>query len=72
MRIAIGMIAHETNIFRAGLTEVEHCQARAWRVGGAIIRSDPPGSTSSTLHSLPCQRVQRSIWPLAGEATMEG
>ena len=37
MRIAIGMLSHETNTFCAGLTEIEHFQAREWRVGPDII-----------------------------------
>ena len=39
MRIAIGMISHETNTFCAGLTEIEHFQAREWRHGADIINS---------------------------------
>ena len=38
MRIAIGMLAHETNTFCAGLTDVEHFQAREWRTGADILR----------------------------------
>ena len=30
-------ISHETNTFCAGLTEIEHFQAREWRVGSDII-----------------------------------
>jgi microcystin degradation protein MlrC len=33
-------------------------------VAGAIIRTDSPGATTSTLTNLPYQRVRRPIWPL--------
>ena len=33
-------------------------------VAGAIIRTDSPGATTSTLANLPYQRVRRPIWPL--------
>lgn len=39
MRIAIGMIAHETNTFCAGLTGVPAFEARGWRVGDEIIHA---------------------------------
>ena len=47
-----------------GLKSQNHFRAGFEDLAGAIIRCDPPGSTSSQLARLPFRRVLRPIWPL--------
>ena len=46
------------------LKSQQHFRGGFAGVAGAIIRTDSPGATTSTLSNLPYQRVQRPIWPL--------
>jgi microcystin degradation protein MlrC len=46
------------------LKSQQHFRGGFAEVAGAIIRTDSPGATTSTLSSLPYQRVRRPIWPL--------
>jgi len=47
-----------------GLKSQQHFRAGFEGIAGTIIRSDPPGITTSNLAALPFQRVPRPIWPL--------
>ena len=46
------------------LKSQQHFRGGFTGVAGAIIRTDSPGATTSTLANLPYQRVRRPIWPL--------
>jgi microcystin degradation protein MlrC len=46
------------------LKSQQHFRGGFAGVAGAIIRTDSPGATTSTLSNLPYQRVRRPIWPL--------
>jgi len=46
------------------LKSQQHFRGGFAGVAGAIIRTDSPGITTSTLTNLPYQRVRRPIWPL--------
>ncbi len=46
------------------LKSQQHFRGGFADVAGAIIRTDSPGATTSTLGNLPYQRVRRPIWPL--------
>jgi microcystin degradation protein MlrC len=46
------------------LKSQQHFRGGFASVAGAIIRTDSPGATTSTLANLPYQRVRRPIWPL--------
>jgi microcystin degradation protein MlrC len=46
------------------LKSQQHFRGGFAEVAGAIIRIDSPGATTSTLSSLPYQRVRLPIWPL--------
>jgi microcystin degradation protein MlrC len=54
---------HETNTFRPGITEIDALKSRQHvrggfsGVAGEIFRTDLPGASTSTLSSLPYQRV---------------
>ena len=49
------------------LKSQQHFRAGFDAVAGKIIRTDPPGITTSNLANLPYKRVQRPIWPLDRE-----
>jgi microcystin degradation protein MlrC len=46
------------------LKSQQHFRAGFARVGGTIIRCDPPGLTTSNLAQLPYRRIPRPLWPL--------
>lgn len=46
------------------LKSQQHFRAGFDQVAGLILRTDPPGATSSNLDSLPFERLARPIWPL--------
>jgi microcystin degradation protein MlrC len=46
------------------LKSTQHFQGRFTYLAGTIIRTDPPGITTSNLAQLPYQRIRRPIWPL--------
>lgn len=46
------------------LKSQQHFRGGFAGVAGAIIRTDSPGATTSTLANLPYHRVKRPIWPL--------
>ncbi|MFN8664344.1 MAG: M81 family metallopeptidase [Thermomicrobiales bacterium] len=46
------------------LKSQQHFRGGFAGVAGAVIRTDSPGATTSTLSNLPYRRVQRPIWPL--------
>lgn len=46
------------------LKSQQHFRGGFAGVAGAIIRTDSPGATTSTLTNLPYRRVTRPIWPL--------
>ena len=49
------------------LKSQQHFRAGFDDVAGKIIRTDPPGITTSNLANLPYKRIQRPIWPLDRE-----
>jgi microcystin degradation protein MlrC len=49
------------------LKSQQHFRAGFDAVAGKIIRTDPPGITTSNLANLPYERIQRPIWPLDRE-----
>lgn len=60
-------LLHGIDVTRASIVAIKsqnHFRAGFAELAGAIIRSDPPGSTSSRLESLPYRRLRRPLWPL--------
>src|SRR5262249_5275981 len=46
------------------LKSTQHFRAGFAHLAGAIIRTDPPGATTSNLAHLPYRHIRRPIWPL--------
>ena len=51
------------------LKSTQHFRAGFMPLAGAIIRTDPPGATTSNLSRQPYRRVSRPIWPLDEDTT---
>jgi microcystin degradation protein MlrC len=47
-----------------GIKSQQHFRAGFEPIAGTIIRTDPPGFTTSNLEQLPYTRISRPIWPL--------
>lgn len=54
------------------LKSQNHFRAAFEPISAAIIRTDPPGWTTSNLLQLPFERVNRPIWPLDDNARWDG
>jgi microcystin degradation protein MlrC len=60
-------LLHGIDVSRArivALKSTQHFRAGFAHLAGLIIRTDPPGATTSNLAHLPYRRVRRPIWPL--------
>jgi microcystin degradation protein MlrC len=51
------------------LKSMQHFRAGFMPLAGAIIRTDPPGSTTSNLARHPFRRLSRPVWPLDDDAS---
>jgi microcystin degradation protein MlrC len=65
-------LLHGIDVTRArivALKSTQHFRAGFAHLAGTILRTDPPGATTSNLAHLPYRRLRRPIWPLDDAAT---